>query len=491
MFCTQCGNQMPDGAAFCTHCGKPLKGNGASAGASRMVGGGVSGGTSQMAGGGVSGGMSQMPGGGVSGGASQISGTVRLNTVFSGLVYEKTRGAYWEFGIWIAVCVLAVLSLLAAVLVDGDSLFDGEFRTLWLFLLIFTVGYGLLLTFRQRIVAIYYGAVVFFFGLLIPYFNCQKEIHSGFLDEVDRDTPASLWVLYVFAILVGIGLIACLSVHIFSRFHLHMPVMILGVGMMCLVLLLGICSYVVPKQTYVSEYRKTYLKDNDEEDRSRNIDDISSIIKRRYGSVSNGLGTTAYAATCLISSAYLLLFFRGVLDNRKQKIDLSRIFGQGQQYGGGQQLYGQGQQYGGGQQLYGQGQLYGGRQQPYGQGEAAYSGNAVAPGNAAGMMSGSGVEPQIQFLSGLYMGNSMGIQGEFIIGSAPGKAHVVIQDSTVSAQHCVIRFNRNTGNYEVRDLSKNGVYLQNGVRLQAGSYMACARGSILYLGSKNLQIRLV
>lgn len=429
MFCDQCGNKMPDGVAFCPHCGKQVGGGGVPERAQRQeyVG----------------------------------NPARRLDTIFSGLIYEKSRGAYWEFGIWVAVCVLAVLSLLAAVLVDDDGLLRSDFRTFWIFLLILTVGYGLLLAFRQRILAIYYSAVLFFFALLIPYFNCEKQIYSVFLDAMDRDTPAILWVIYVFAILAGIGLIVCLSVHIFSRFRLDLLVMILGIAMMSFVLLLGICTYVVPKQTYMSAYREEYLEDASAERISKHVREQSNKVKELYGNASNGLGTTAYAATCLVSCAYLLLFFRGVLDNRKQKINLGRMLGNGGQYDQGYQQYGRGQQWQ----------------------------NGISGGNAATMPM-AGPEPQIRFLSGEHMGKILHLRGDVIIGSAPGKAHVVIQDGTVSGQHCVVRFNPNTGNYEVRDLSKNGVYLQNGVRLQHGTYMACARGTVLYLGSRNQQISL-
>lgn len=431
MFCDQCGSKIPNGVSFCPQCGKQL--------GVRQP--------SQM----------RRDAAGVGQPVQMRRDAAGVDTVFSGLLYEKSRGAYWEFGIWVAVCVLAVLSLLAAVLVDGDSELRSDFRTFWIFLLIFTVGYGLLLTFRQRILAIYYSAVVFFFVLLIPYFNCERQIYSPFLDAADQDTPAILWVIYVFALLAAIALIVCLSVHIFSHFRLDLPVMILGVAMMSFVLLLGICTYVAPKQTYMSAFKESRLKGADAEWISERMEKESDKIKEWYGDASNGLGTTAYAVVCLASCAYLLLFFRGVMDNRKQNINLGRMLSQGQQWQG------------------------------------SYGGNAGEQSYAKMMpMSGPAVpEPAIRFLSGVYAGKTMGLQGDVIIGSAPGKAHVVIQDNMVSGQHCVIHFNRNTGNYEVRDLSKNGVYLQNGVRLQPGTYMACARGTVLYLGSRNQQICLM
>lgn len=51
------------------------------------------------------------------------------------------------------------------------------------------------------------------------------------------------------------------------------------------------------------------------------------------------------------------------------------------------------------------------------------------------------------------------------------------------------------GVYEVMDVSTNGVYvtIQNGSaqRISAGSYVPCARGSVISLGSMEQQFRLL
>lgn len=79
---------------------------------------------------------------------------------------------------------------------------------------------------------------------------------------------------------------------------------------------------------------------------------------------------------------------------------------------------------------------------------------------------------------------------EFSMGSQQG-VNLVIPDTHVSRTHCTVRFNFSNGMYEVRDLSTNGVYLLNGVRLQKGVYTPLQRGTIFCLGSVNQQFRLL
>lgn len=425
MFCNQCGNKIPDGGAFCPNCGHQMKN--------------TRGGEKQFS-------VSHQ---------KQSSG---VDSIFNGLLYEKNMGTYLEFGIWVAVCVLAVMFLLAAVLVDGDIYVGGKFRTLWIFMLIFAVGYGVLLAFRQRIIAIYYSGVIFFLCLFIPFFNCEKSMFSSMLESVEKDEPAVLWVLFVFGLLISIGLITCLSIHIFSNFNLELPVLILGIAMTAMVIFTGIGSYAIPRYSY-EEACRDYLESKDYNDAATNrvVDNRLDAVRENYGKVSNGLGTTSYVLLCFISGAYLILFYRGMIDNRKQKILLSGFYEKG------------------GQSWQNSTNNFQRQQRVVQQERPVYYHQ----------------QPAIQFLSGEYAGKMVGLSGEVILGSEQGKVHIVLRDNMVSRQHCVIRFNSMTGNYEVRDLSKNGVFLQNGVRLQQGVTMACARGTVLYLGSRNQQICLI
>ena len=105
-------------------------------------------------------------------------------------------------------------------------------------------------------------------------------------------------------------------------------------------------------------------------------------------------------------------------------------------------------------------------------------------------MPNTGFVPAIRGISGTYAGQMIQLQGsEVTIGSQ--QCHLVIHDPYVSARHCAVRFNTATGYYEVIDYSKNGVYLNNGNRLQPGVYNSLQRGSVIWLGSQNQQFQLM
>ncbi len=99
--------------------------------------------------------------------------------------------------------------------------------------------------------------------------------------------------------------------------------------------------------------------------------------------------------------------------------------------------------------------------------------------------------PAIQCIKGSCQGQVFNIHGEIIIGSQQGRAHIILNDTYVSRQHCTIRFNQVSGCYEVRDLSSNGIFFANGTRMQRNIYISCPRETILYIGSANQQFMLL
>lgn len=103
--------------------------------------------------------------------------------------------------------------------------------------------------------------------------------------------------------------------------------------------------------------------------------------------------------------------------------------------------------------------------------------------------------PGLQCIRGQYQGQVMYLQnGELTFGS-DASAAIVIPSSHISHRHCSVRYNPGMGMYEVMDVSTNGVYVtaQNGgtQRIPAGSYVPCARGSVISLGSMEQQFRLL
>ena len=90
----------------------------------------------------------------------------------------------------------------------------------------------------------------------------------------------------------------------------------------------------------------------------------------------------------------------------------------------------------------------------------------------------------IRGVSGVCLGQVYYLQGRTVtIGSDP-RMMVVVQAPNVSRQHCAVRFNYQTGLYEIFDNSTNGVFLGSGAVLQKGVYNSVRRGEVIAIGNK-------
>lgn len=76
-----------------------------------------------------------------------------------------------------------------------------------------------------------------------------------------------------------------------------------------------------------------------------------------------------------------------------------------------------------------------------------------------------------------------------IIGRDPNIATVVVTSPEISKKHCIITYNPKF--YTVRDVSTNGVYLENGERLPANADIALGSGTKLILGHTQEIFKLV
>lgn len=169
---------------------------------------------------------------------------------------------------------------------------------------------------------------------------------------------------------------------------------------------------------------------------------VSSWVISRSGF---GPGVTSLIGMNVAVSVFYMLFFFGCIDSRKRK-----ILGGGSLSGGG-----------------------------------SYGPNGGRPA----------FTPGLQCIRGQYQGQVMYLQnGELTFGS-DASAAIVIPSPHISHRHCSVRYNPGMGTYEVMDVSTNGVYVtaQNGgtQRIPAGSYVPCARGSVISLGSMEQQFRLL
>ena len=438
MFCKKCGAKLSDGAAFCNHCGTPVTRQQNNEGSYQNQTGGYYGQSNYSA-------NYSQPG--IIGGYGTSNGG-RVTTIFQNMMRQKDRGTVWELALWIGVCVASLIALLAGILADGGKSYLGGIQVCWILLFFSAIGYGVLLLLQLRIWSVLYGITVFPLLFLIFYYLCENKLAYLFLGS---DKPAGPILLFIMALLTAIGLVVCVMIHTFSQqYHLQKVIMILSIVTMALVFLLSIGSYAFIKHSYKSqrqEHWEDYYEDTYSSDRTmrkhvdKQLDSEMDEFKTVYKGASNGMGSMAYVLLCLISGMYTIVFYRGMIDNQKQKISFTSMVG-----------------------------------------------NAPGVGAVGGMAQMN--VPVLEYLQGGFAGKSMMVQGEIIIGSDPNIAQIAVPDELISRQHCRIRFNAQRGCFEVCDLSKNGVFLQGGARLQNGMYVACARGTVLFLASNRQVIRL-
>ena len=112
---------------------------------------------------------------------------------------------------------------------------------------------------------------------------------------------------------------------------------------------------------------------------------------------------------------------------------------------------------------------------------AAPAANSRSPSARAG---------RIRILTGALAGMEVSVSSGIILGRDPSKAQIVFpnDDTSVSRQHCEIRFDSTAALFEVRDLgSRNGTFIANGSeaprRLAANAVERVAPGQNILVGS--------
>lgn len=71
-----------------------------------------------------------------------------------------------------------------------------------------------------------------------------------------------------------------------------------------------------------------------------------------------------------------------------------------------------------------------------------------------------------------------------VLGRDPAMCSIVFEDHNVSRQHCAIRYSAAEDKYYVTDLSSNGTFLEDGIRLQPQTETAVERGEKIYLSNQ-------
>lgn len=99
---------------------------------------------------------------------------------------------------------------------------------------------------------------------------------------------------------------------------------------------------------------------------------------------------------------------------------------------------------------------------------------------------------RIRPISGDYAGEKFKLtDGEtLVLGRDPALCNIVFRDQNISRRHCAVRYSAAQDRYYVMDLSKNGTFLESGVRLRPQTEMALERGSKIYLINQNNMLML-
>lgn len=109
-------------------------------------------------------------------------------------------------------------------------------------------------------------------------------------------------------------------------------------------------------------------------------------------------------------------------------------------------------------------------------------------GNRGGGGTYAGFRPGMRGVTGAYARRTIYLDGRTLTIGSSETVNVYIPDPQVSRTHCAIRFNSQTGYYEILDQSTNGVYLGNGARLYQGRYTAVQSGTTVFIASHQFML---
>lgn len=83
---------------------------------------------------------------------------------------------------------------------------------------------------------------------------------------------------------------------------------------------------------------------------------------------------------------------------------------------------------------------------------------------------------------GEFNGANFDIINGIVIGKDANRCNIVLNNSTVSRVHCVIKYNKKNDIYIVCDRSSNGTFLANGTKLERGIETELKSGTEIYFG---------
>lgn len=212
-----------------------------------------------------------------------------INNIFSALVREKTSGAILEFVLWCTVCFTALMSLIALAMGGG--------HVVWILLMLFSIGLGVLMAFRLKAIALLYSACIFNLLIFFIHYLCFSLGNS----EGVSHSPLNI-ILFVLVLLLSLAVTACAFVQFFSKFQIGKILTILVLVDSAFIMLLQILMYTSEYMgaSYANSYHRTWLN------------------YKGYW-----IGTISFWIILAVIDVFYVGFFMGPIDSRKDKIYVS------------------------------------------------------------------------------------------------------------------------------------------------------------------------
>lgn len=214
-----------------------------------------------------------------------------MNNIFTALARRRNPGIIREFVLWCATCFIALLALIASAVGHGN--------VAWIFLMIFSIGMGVMTAFRLTAAAMLYGVCVFNFLVFLMHYFFLYSVYT-------YDSKSILnMIFFILLLVLALAIIICAFVHFFSRYNLGKVLTVLviihGVG----TLLLNILMFAAP---CTGDYYYNY----------------SYLVRRDMNYRGYWIGTICFWMMLTVIILYYIFFFGGMIENKGGKIYVNR-----------------------------------------------------------------------------------------------------------------------------------------------------------------------
>lgn len=323
-------------------------------------------------------------------------------------------------------CLVCFVALMSLI-----ALAMGGGNVVWILLLLTSIGMGVIMAFCLREIAMLYAVCVFNAIIFLIHYLVFAIGYSPYTVAYDYDVSHSAVsiIFFVLALLLSIAVVACAFVQFFSKVRMGTILAILEI---CNVAAIMLSQIII----YVSEYGGA----------DASYYGINGAHRTWMNYRGYWVGTLALWIMLALTAVFYAFYFWMPLDRAAGKI----TGGSGSRGGNN------------------------------------WCGNNNWNGNYN--YNSQNFQPGMQGLNGAYTGRDIYLQGRTLTVGSSETANVCIPDAQVSRVHCTIRYNAQSGFYEILDQSTNGMFLSDGSRLYPGRYTSVRRGSVVIIGSHRFRL---